>query len=178
MTISAEIAEQVVGDAVRRALADAEGQASVADSARQAERELQQAQTNLDAALRSFMATGLTDEPTAVERLEELRQARDDAQTRLYRIGPATALSVNVSEDWEHLSLDARRALIRTVSANRAIEASPKHSSRECLAGGESDRERDAVLDRRRIRARVQAGSLPCNDIGADCSTTYARSSG
>ncbi len=130
VTIPAEIAERVVTDAVRRALADAEGQASVADTARKAERELEQAQADLDAALRSFTASGLADEPAAVERLAELRQVRDDAQARLYRIGPTAALTVNAADDWERLGLEERRALIRATVESAVVAPSGRGAGR------------------------------------------------
>ena len=130
VTISAEIAEQVVTDAVRQALADAEGKASVTDTVRRAERELEQAQADLDAALRSFATAGLEDEPAAVERLAGLRQARDDAQVRLDRMGPAAALTVTVDADWERLSVDEQRALVRATVESATVAPANRGGSR------------------------------------------------
>ena len=81
VTISAVIAEEVVISAVRAALADVEGRASMAQEPREAAADLARAQDALDAGVRSFAAARLGDEPAAVERLAELRRARDDAQT-------------------------------------------------------------------------------------------------
>lgn len=148
VTISAEIAERVVSDAVRQALADAEGKASVADSVRRAERELEHAQADLDAALRSFTAAGLTDEPAAVARLGELRQARDDAQAELYRMGPAAALTVTVDADWDRLSVDERRALIRATVESAIVAPGERGGSRR-------DRDRRAA-ERVSVRLRGQ----------------------
>jgi site-specific DNA recombinase len=113
VTISAEIAEQVVVDAVRTALADAEGRASAAENAQQAVSDLKGAQGDLDTAVRSFMAAGLENEPSAVERLAALREARDVAQHRVDQIGGDAARVVGAAEDWEHLTPDEQRALIR-----------------------------------------------------------------
>ncbi len=113
VTISAVIAEEVVGSAVRAALADVEGRASMAAEARQVASDLAGSQDALDAALRSFTTAGLTDEPAAVERLGELRQARDDAQARADRLGSAhSSLAINAGEDWNKLTRDEQRALI------------------------------------------------------------------
>jgi site-specific DNA recombinase len=113
VTISAEIAEQVVTDAVQAAIADMEGRASVAENVHRAVEARDRAQAELDAALRSFTAAGLSDEPAAVERLAELRQARDDAEVQLDQLGPQAAETVNAATDWDRLSRDGRRDLIR-----------------------------------------------------------------
>jgi hypothetical protein len=110
--IAAEIAETVVTDAVRVALRDVEGRASAEANVRDAELALERAQADLDAAIRAF--AGLEDETAARERLAELRQERDAAQERVDRLGGQRATVVlNAADDWERLSLDARRALIR-----------------------------------------------------------------
>jgi DNA invertase Pin-like site-specific DNA recombinase len=113
VSISAEIAEQVVADVVRSALTDAEGRASAAESASSAVSDLDAAQAALDAAIRTLTATGLMGEPTAVEQLTELRQARDDKQLIVDRIGPDASTAVNAAKDWERLSVAEHRALIR-----------------------------------------------------------------
>jgi len=121
MTISAHIAEQVVSDAVRTALQDAQGRASMAENAREAVTGLERAQDDLEGALRSFAVTGLENEPAAVERLTVLRQARDDAQAKVDQIGPSQALTVSPA-DWDVLSLAERRDLIRA-TVERAVVA-------------------------------------------------------
>ncbi len=130
VTISAEIAERVVSDAVRAALADAEGRASVAENAQEAIRALERAQGDLDAALRSFAAAGLESEPAAVERLAELRQARDDTQARVDQIGPQAAVTVNAATDWDKLSLAARRELIRATVESAIVAPSGRGAER------------------------------------------------
>jgi site-specific DNA recombinase len=130
VTISAVIAEDVVSSAVRAALADAEGRASAARNAREAANSLDQAQSSLDAALRSFAATGLADEPAAVERLAELRQVRDDAQARVDQVGPEASRTVNAGADWDQLSSDGRRALIKAVVESATVAPSGRGAER------------------------------------------------
>ena len=121
VTISAEIAENVVSEAVRNALSDAEDRASCAEGVEDAALALEQAQADLDAALRSFAAAGLESEPAAVQRLAGLRRLRDDAQARLDQIGPRAAKAVFVAADWDDLSLAARRELIRAIVENVTV---------------------------------------------------------
>jgi site-specific DNA recombinase len=112
MTIGAEIAETVVVEYVRAALADMEGRASAEANVHEAERNLEQAQDALRAAVQ--MLTGLEDVDGTREKLAELRQAKDDAAARLDRLGGAgVAVTVNASADWDRLNLDEQRALIR-----------------------------------------------------------------
>jgi len=115
VTISAVIAERVVSEAVRRALRDEKGRASAAEGAQEARSALERAQADLDVAVRGFAAAGLTSEPSAIEELAKLRQARDDAQLGVDQIGPDAALTINAAIDWDRLSLEGRRELIRAV---------------------------------------------------------------
>jgi site-specific DNA recombinase len=112
MTISADIAEDVVVKHVHSALADIEGRASAADGARRAESDLASAQGALDAAVRAF--DGLGDIESARERLGELRAAVDDAGARADKFASSgPAISVNASRDWDLLTMDEQRSLIR-----------------------------------------------------------------
>ena len=127
VTISAEMAETVVSDAVRKALADAEGRASAEANVREAEEAHARAQADVDAAIRTF--AGFEDEDATRRRLVELRRARDDARDRLEHLGGTRAVvTVNAATDWEQLTLDERRALIRatvesaTVAPGRGAE--------------------------------------------------------
>lgn len=113
MSISAEIAEGVVVEAVKVRLANVEGRASDDQAAREAEATADRAQADLDAAIRAF--AGVADEPSALERLAELRQRRDEASDHAARLsGLHSALTVSV-RDWDVLTLDERRDLIRAV---------------------------------------------------------------
>lgn len=112
VTVSAELAERVVVDAVREALADEQGQASADRDAREAEAALERAQADLDAAIRAF--TGLEDEPAARDRLAELREVRDRAQAHADRLRSLrAAVTINAADDWDSLTLDEQRALIK-----------------------------------------------------------------
>lgn len=115
VTVSAELAEQVVADAVREVLAGVRGSASVADGIAEAERDVEQRERELDAAVQAF--TGLDDVASARERLTELRVARDAARERLAELLAAAAPTVAVTAggDWQAMTLDERRALIRAV---------------------------------------------------------------
>jgi hypothetical protein len=114
LAVSAHLAERVVVDAVRELLEGVRGSASVADDVTDAERELEQAEQELDAAVRAF--TGLDDVDAARERLAELREARDQGRDRLAVAQAAAAPAVTVTAgDWALLTLDERRALIRAV---------------------------------------------------------------
>ena len=57
----------------------------------------------------------------AVERLAELRTARDDAQARLDQMAPQAELTINAVDDWEKLSLDEQRALIRATVQSAVV---------------------------------------------------------
>ena len=118
VTISAEAVETIVIDRVRAALADAEGRASVEDNAREAEAQLERAQANLNATISAFTSTGVKGETAAVERLAELSAVRDQAQERVDHLGgQRSVVTINAAEDWDRLSLDARRALVRATVA-------------------------------------------------------------
>jgi hypothetical protein len=119
VTISADLAEQVVVDAVRAALANVEGRGSMESNAREAEQALSVAQANLDAALLAF--EGFDEEGAARERLLTLKQERDSARERVDRLGGERAtLAINANTDWDRLSLDARRQIIRA-TVDRAV---------------------------------------------------------
>jgi DNA invertase Pin-like site-specific DNA recombinase len=131
VTISAVIAEEVVTSAVRAALSDVRGRASLAADARKAASELSSAQDALDAALRSFTTAGLTDEPAAVERLADLRHARDEAQSRVDRLSPSHGtLTINAVDSWDLLTLEERRALIRATVESAIVAPSGRGAGR------------------------------------------------
>lgn len=119
MAITADIAERVVTEHVRAALADVRGHASAETNIHQAEQALRAAQSALDAALRTFDGF---DEPAARQRLLELREARDAAQVHLDQLGGTRpALTINGAEDWDRLTLAERRALIRAIVARAVV---------------------------------------------------------
>jgi hypothetical protein len=118
--ISAVLVEQLVTDAVQHALDGVVGRASAGQDAIEAEGVLERAQADLDAAIRAF--AGVQDEPVALERLVELRQARDEAAGHAERLrGLRSAIEVTALRDWDSLSLPARRGLIQAVVARVVV---------------------------------------------------------
>ena len=98
---------------VKAALVDVKGRASAEHAHREAHEALASAQAALDGAIR--MLDGLGDEQAARQRLSALREARDAARQRVEQLGPAPdSLTVSVN-DWDRLTLDERRALVRAV---------------------------------------------------------------
>ena len=112
VTISAPIAEKVVGDAVREAIADERGRATAAQKAHRAAGALREAQEALDGATRAFVKAGLSHEPVAVEELATLREARDIARVEADRAGVAVSVEIDGTADWDDLPLDVQRKLI------------------------------------------------------------------
>lgn len=121
VTVSAELAEQVVSDAVRGLLDGMRATATIADGSADAERELELRERELDAAVRAF--TGLEDVESARDRLLVLRDERDRARDRLAELQAAAAPAVTVTAtgDWELLTLEERRALIRAVVGRATV---------------------------------------------------------
>jgi site-specific DNA recombinase len=120
VTISAEVAEQTVVDAVQELLEGMKGTASISDSAQQAERGFEKAEAELSAAVDAF--TGLDDVAAARTRLLELRDQRDEARERLDELQAAAAPAITVTaDDWDMLTLDEQRALIRAVVAEASV---------------------------------------------------------
>src|SRR5581483_728778 len=102
---------------VKRLLAGLSGTASAASGVTEAQGALQGAQDELDAQIGALTAARLLTEPAAVDRLRELREVRDAPQDQLYEAqanADATSVAVSV-EDWDLLTLDEQRALIRAV---------------------------------------------------------------
>jgi site-specific DNA recombinase len=125
-TIAAETVEQLVIDAVRNAVADAEGRASAEAGVREAERDVERAQENYEAAMGAL--ADFTD-AAAVARLRELREAWLAAQARVDQLGGnRAAVTITAGKDWDRISYEGRRALIRAtvesvvVSPGRGID--------------------------------------------------------
>jgi hypothetical protein len=119
VTISADLAEQVVEDEVRRLLHGMRGKATAKSGATEAAREYERRQAEFDSAIKVALGAGIEGEAATIERLSELRQARDDALERLEELQDidAAAFVVDADADWSLLTLEERRALIRAVVA-------------------------------------------------------------
>jgi site-specific DNA recombinase len=113
-SVGAKEVEPLITDAVRAALADVEGRASTESHVRDAEAAVEQAQVDLESAIRAFAS--VSDEPVAIERLAELQEARDATRAHLAQLGGASsAVVLTAAADWDRLTTDERRALIRVV---------------------------------------------------------------
>jgi DNA invertase Pin-like site-specific DNA recombinase len=123
VTISADLAEQVVEDEVRRLLQGMRGKATAKSGAKDAARKLEQAQSELDAAIAVFTGAGVQGESASVERLSGLRQARDKAQEWLEELQDidAAVFVVDAEADWNLLTLVERRALIRATVVHATV---------------------------------------------------------
>ena len=120
VTISADVAESTVAEAVQGLLRGVSESASIAAGVDDAERYLQARQDELDSAIRTLAA--VADEAAAKDRLGELRQARDEAQERLADLVEAAGPAVTVSAAaWNTLTLAERRALIRATIAEATV---------------------------------------------------------
>jgi hypothetical protein len=127
VSISAELVEGIVTDAVRKRIANVKGRASAEQNIRDAEQALADAQGELDAAMR--VLEGFEDELSARRRLLELREARDAAQEHLDTLGgPDVVVTLDAATDWERLTLHEQREIIRatiervTVAPGRGAE--------------------------------------------------------
>jgi hypothetical protein len=120
VTIGAEKAERAVIEAVQERLVGIGGSASIESSVGEAADDLARRQDALDAAIRAF--DGLGDEEATRERLRELREARDRARVRHEELLDASAPAIIVSAgDWDLLSLDGRRDLIKAVIGSATV---------------------------------------------------------
>jgi site-specific DNA recombinase len=132
VAISADIAESVIVERVRAALADIDGRASAEGNVREAERALQDAEQALSGAV--AMLSGLEDVEGTRERLLSLREARDEAQARLDQLGGApVAITVNAATDWNLLTLQERRALIRATVESATVAPGGRGAGRITL---------------------------------------------
>jgi site-specific DNA recombinase len=129
VTIAAEIAESVVVDAVRSAISNDEGRASAEANVRDAEAALDAAEVALKNAIRTLAV--VADEPETQSRLLELRQDRDRARDHLDQLGgQQAAVVINGADDWDRLSFDARRALIRATVERATVSTNGRGAER------------------------------------------------
>ena len=125
-TVSAPLVEGMVVEEVKRALADVEGRASAEQNIREAAAALDRAQAEYEKLIELLDPM----EPAAAKRLGRAKDKRDKAQEHLDRLGGTSAsLTVTAAGDWERLTLDERRALIRAV-VGRAVVAPGRGTDR------------------------------------------------
>lgn len=111
VTISARKAEAAVISAVKAALADVEGRASLESRARRAEAEADEAQKRLDSAIRAF--ADFSDEVAAQETLATLKAERDAKVEAVEQLGGKATSITFTGSDWDRLTLAEQRDLIR-----------------------------------------------------------------
>ena len=120
VTISADIAERTVADAVQELLRGIEGTATADTGIEVARRELEHAEETLSAAVLAF--DGFDDVDTVREKLTALREQRDQARERLADLSDAVLPTIKLTaDDWDDLTLEERRALIRATIAEAMV---------------------------------------------------------
>jgi DNA invertase Pin-like site-specific DNA recombinase len=117
VTISATLVEERVVSEVRQRLVDRSGSASLEQEIREAANAADKAQRRLKNAIELFTGDDLDDIEEAQHKLAELRAAARLASERYEQLKgttePLTVLSA--TQDWDELTVDGRRALIRAV---------------------------------------------------------------
>lgn len=115
VTVSASLVEAAVVEAVGELLEGVAGKASPKQDVAAAQQVLDARQADLDKGIRNL--AGLEDEPAAREQLTELREERDAARERVVELEAASGpvFTITAGGNWDDLSREAQRALIRAV---------------------------------------------------------------
>lgn len=114
VSISAPVAESIIVERVRELLADVEASASASEDLQTARARLHRAQAQLDHAI--DILADLGDVASAKAKLAALRAEVDAATEAVADLEERSGtLRLNGSTDWDALSLDGRRALLRAV---------------------------------------------------------------
>jgi DNA invertase Pin-like site-specific DNA recombinase len=127
VTVGAELAERVVVDAVKAAIADIEGQASAEHAHAQAAERVERARAAFDAAIKAFDGF---DAASVREKLQELRADIDEAEDHLHRLGGPRHAVVVTADDWGRLTLEERRAVIRATVLRATVAAGGRGAGR------------------------------------------------
>jgi len=112
-TISATKVERYAEDIVKSEIAGMRGRATTSDAHENAQIVLDAAQTRLHRFIR--LMADMQDEHAAREQLAQLRSERDEARRELDQMQSKTALIVDPSVNWDLLTLDERRDLVRLI---------------------------------------------------------------
>jgi DNA invertase Pin-like site-specific DNA recombinase len=124
-TIGAELVEREVVAVVKRLLRERWGSAAEEVDVREAQAVFDRAQASLDSATRTFEGLGLEGE-AAIERLRELRDARDAARERFEQMDDAhgvRARAIVGARDWDDLSFEGQRKLIQALIESVTVRA-------------------------------------------------------
>jgi site-specific DNA recombinase len=120
MSIGATIVEDWTAHVVRRERANLRARASADDHYRHAVTERDEWQANVDKLGRLYDQLS---EQVLVEKMTEAAAERDRWQRELDRLEPARAsVSLNLGADWDRLTLDERRGLIRATLASVTVD--------------------------------------------------------
>jgi site-specific DNA recombinase len=126
VTISADIAEQTVVAAVQELLEGVTGTATLDAGIASLQKDLERIEAELAAAVQAF--SGLDDVDAVRERLTELRDERDRARDRLDELTATVMPAVTLTaRDWDVLTVDERRALIRAVVERAVVSPGRGH---------------------------------------------------
>lgn len=126
VTISADIAEQTVVAAVQELLEGVTGTATLDVGIASLQKDLERIEAELAAAVQAF--SGLDDVDAVRERLTELRDERDRARDRLDELTATVMPAVTLTaRDWDVLTIDERRALIRAVVERAVVSPGRGH---------------------------------------------------
>jgi DNA invertase Pin-like site-specific DNA recombinase len=123
--ISAEKAEAEISEYVRGRLEGLRGSASLEDGLDAAERELEKVSAEIAATVEAF--SGFDDVTAVREKMRALRERQDAAQERADHLRAASrpALTLEAHRDWDEISFEGRRDLIRAVLGR--VDVSPGH---------------------------------------------------
>jgi site-specific DNA recombinase len=115
--ISATKAEKILSDYTRERLEGLKGAASMGDELDAAERELERAMDARDNVVESL--EGMEDVASVRAKLRELNERVDAARERAdhLRVASVPVIHLSAHRDWDLLTLDERRSLIRAVVA-------------------------------------------------------------
>jgi DNA invertase Pin-like site-specific DNA recombinase len=137
VTISARIADEVIVRYVKDALAGLTGTHSSAVDVAATRADLDQAQGALDSAVRKLADAGIGGESVALETLSALREVRDAAQERhdeAVQADDSLTVAVGVG-DWDDLTRDGQRDLIRAVIGQAVVRPGGKGAERITIEG-------------------------------------------
>ena len=123
--ISAEKAEAEISEYVSGRLEGLRGSASLEDGLNAAEQELEKVGAELAATVEAF--SGFDDVTAVRAKMRALRERQDAAQERVDHLRAASrpAITLDALRDWDEISFEGRRDLIRAVVER--VDVAPGH---------------------------------------------------
>ncbi len=109
--ISAVKVEEIVVTAVKDALADVEGRASVETNRRDAEELVAKTLATYEATVEEY--EDIASDPVIAKKIRNLKAKYDEARARLDQLPQARSVTISGAEDWDSFTLDEKRELIR-----------------------------------------------------------------